>query len=206
MALHPAAARLESVTQQRLNDEIYFCRLGIPYEPESLLKVLRERKPKTAVPAACHGLANLGAKEAIPELRALADFSHADTKATSVLAVARLGGSQATPWLMECLSQKGTDKGYVLWALAAVGDPSAYEAVRQWFTPILKKLEKDPGSDKRGKSIFAIAYLEQVTDAHPDASTLLERFHAVVPSLGPSIRTQLAQFTRSYARSTTNQT
>lgn len=200
MELHPAAATLESVNLQRLSDEMYFHHLGIPYVPEPLLKVLRERKPKTAIPAACHGLANLGAKEAIPELKALADFSKADVKATSVLAIARLGGHEETSWLTDCLSAQGTDKGYVMWALAAVGDPAAYGAVRHWFEPILKKLEKDPDSDRRGRSVFAIAYLEQITDAHPEAAALLKRFHTVVPSLDPSVRTQLAQFTRSYAR------
>ncbi len=205
MELHPAAASLKSVSQQRLSQEMYFHHLGIPYESEPLLKVLRDRKPKTALPAACHGLANLGAKEAIPELKILADFSKADVKATSVLAVARLGGHHETSWLTDCLSAQGTDKGYVMWALAAVGDPAAFGAVRHWFEPILKKLEKDPNSDRRGRSVFAIAYLEQITEAHPEATTLLKRFHAVAPSLDPSIRTQLAQFTRSYARSKTDQ-
>jgi HEAT repeat protein len=205
MELHPAAATLESVNLQRLSHELYFHHLGIPYEPEPLLKVLRERKPKTAIPAACHGLANLGAREAIPELKALADFSKADVKATSVLAIARLGGHEETSWLTDCLSAQGTDKGYVMWALAAVGDPAAYGAVRHWFEPILKKLEKDPDSDRRGRSVFAIAYLEQITDEHPEAMALLKRFHVVVPSLDLSIHTQLAQFTRSYARSKTGQ-
>ena len=92
-----------------------------------------------------------------------------------------------------------------MWALAAVGDPAAYGAVRHWFEPILKKLEKDPDSDRRGRSVFAIAYLEQITDEHPEAMALLKRFHVVVPSLDLSIHTQLAQFTRSYARSKTGQ-
>ena len=205
MELHPAAATLESVNLPRLRHELYFHHLGIPYEPEPLLKVLRERKPKTAIPAACHGLANLGAREAIPELKALADFCKADVKATSVLAIARLGGHEETSWLTDCLSAQGTDKGYVMWALAAVGDPAAYGAVRHWFEPILKKLEKDPDSDRRGRSVFAIAYLEQITDEHPEAMALLKRFHVVVPSLDLSIHTQLAQFTRSYARSKTGQ-
>lgn len=200
MTLHPAAASLESVNQQRVSDEMYFRHLGIPYEPETLLNVLRERKPKTAMPAACHGLANLGAKEAIPELKALANFSKADVKATSVLAIARLGGRQEASWLADCLAANGTDSGYVMWALAAVGEPASYEAVRHWFEPILKKMEKDPNFDRRGRSVFAIAYLEQITDAHPEASVLLKRFHALVPSLDPVIRIQLTQFTRSYAR------
>ena len=196
---HPAAASLEPTVEGRGENELYFRRLGVAYTPDGLLEVLKARKPKTALPIACHGLADLNATEAVPVLKSLADFPIADVKASSVLAVARLAGRAETPWLIECLSRKGTDKGYVLWALAAVADPLAYTAVVTWFEPILRKLERSPAADPRGSAIYAVAYLEQVAPFIPEASALLEHFRTVAPSLEPPIRLQLAHATHMFS-------
>jgi hypothetical protein len=90
----------------------YFRKLGVKYEADALIDLLRREKPKSAMPAACHSLADLNARHAVPVLKTLADYPVQDMKATSVLAVARLAGSEETPWLVECLSRKGTLKGY----------------------------------------------------------------------------------------------
>lgn len=198
-AQHPAAASLEPTVERRREDELYFRHLGIAYTPDGLLKVLKEKKPKTALPIACHSLADLNATEAVPVLKSLADFPIADVKATSVLAVARLAGRAETPWLIECLSRKGTDKGYVLWALAAVADSRAYDAVTKWFEPILRKLERNPAADPRGSVIYAVAYLEQVARFTPGAYALLERFRTVAPSLEHPVRLQLAHATHMFS-------
>src|SRR5688572_12354898 len=140
--LHPSAAVLLP-DEERVKDDIaYFRKLGVKYEADALIDLLKREKPKTAMPVACHGLAVLNARHAVPFLKTLADYPKEDVKATSVLAVARLAGSDETPWLVECLSRKGTLKAYVLWALAAVGDPAAYGAVRGWFERQLRKLER----------------------------------------------------------------
>src|SRR6185503_1104854 len=146
-ALHPSAATLVRDGEDVREDMAYFRKLGIPYDPKSLIEVLTRHKPKSAMPVACHSLADMRAKEAIPVLKTLADFPMEDVKATSVLAVARLCGKDETPWLVECLTRKGTLKGYVLWALAAVADPMAYPAVKAWFAPQLRKLERNPEAD-----------------------------------------------------------
>jgi hypothetical protein len=67
------------------------------------------------------------------------------------------------------LDPKGL-KGYVLWALAAVADPRAYEAVKAWFVSQLRKLERDPKADSRGNVVYAVAYLEQTTQHYPEVS------------------------------------
>ena len=121
-----------------------------------------------------------------------------DVKATSVLAVARLAGHEETPWLVDCLSRKGTLKSYVLWALAAVADPAAYGAVAAWFEKQLRKLERDPTADPTGNVAFAVAYLEQMVDHHPDVVGLLDRFKAVAPQLPRHVRSELGQFTRLF--------
>src|SRR5687768_3399147 len=128
--LHPAAAALLPF-EERLEDDVsYFRKLGVKYEADALIDLLKREKPKSAMPVACHSLADLNARHAVPVLKTLADYPVEDVKATSVLAVARLAGSEETAWLVECLSRKGTLKSYVLWALAVVGDPAAYVAVR----------------------------------------------------------------------------
>ena len=151
------------------------------------------------MPVACHSLADLNAKHAVPVLKTLADYPVQDVKATSVLAVARLAGSEETPWLVECLSRKRTVKDYVLWALAAVGDPAAYGAVKMWFEKHLRKLERDPTGDSLGNVVFAVAYLEQMTEHYPDVMGLLDRFKAVVPKLPANVRSDLGHFTRTFA-------
>jgi hypothetical protein len=196
---HPAAASLEPTVESRREDELYFRRLGVAYTPDALLKVLTEKKPKTALPIACHSLADQEATEAVPVLKGLVDFPIADVKASSVLAVARLAGRAETPWLIECLSRKGTDKSYVLWALAAVADPLASDAVTKWFEPILRRLERSPAADPRGSVIYAVAYLEQVAPVIPRASALLERFRTVAPSLESLVRLQLAHATHMFS-------
>lgn len=197
--LHPAAASLLRADEEVRDGIAYFRKLGISYEAKSLIEVLTRHKPKTAMPVACHSLADMRAMEAVPVLKTLADFPVQDVKATSVLAVARLCGKDETPWLVECLSRKGTLKAYVLWALAAVADPRACEAVTAWFIPQLRKLERNPKSDARGNAVFAVAYLEQMTQHYPEVGELLERFRKIAPQLPGNIPSELAFFTRTFS-------
>ena len=195
--LHPTLASLRPSLEAMKEDEAYYRRIGVAYTAEGLMKVLQDKKPKSALPFVCHSLADISAAQAVPLLKSLVDFPDADVKATSVLAVARLAGKDETSWMIECLSRKGTDKGYVLWALAAVGDPLACEAVITWFEPVLRKLEKNPEADPRGNAIFAIAYLEQITA--PKAADLLQRFQKIAESLPPPTRRDLADHTRLFS-------
>ena len=197
--LHPTAAALLPY-EERLEDDVsYFRKLGVKYEADTLVDLLKREKPKSAMPVACHSLADLNAKHAVPVLKTLADYPVEDVKATSVLAVARLAGREETAWLVECLSRKATLKGYVLWALAAVGDPAAYVAVRTWLERQLRKLERDPAGDPRGNVVFAVAYLEQMTEHHPEVTELLDRFKDVAPRLPGHVRSELGYFTRLFA-------
>ena len=197
--LHPTAAALLPY-EERLEDDVsYFRKLGVKYEADTLIDLLKREKPKSAMPVACHSLADLNAKHAVPVLKTLADYPVEDVKATSVLAVARLAGREETAWLVECLSRKATVKGYVLWALAAVGDPAAYVAVRTWLERQLRKLERDPAGDPRGNVVFAVAYLEQMTEHHPEVTELLDRFKDVAPRLPGHVRSELGYFTRLFA-------
>jgi hypothetical protein len=197
--LHPAAAALLPHEERPNADMSYFRKLGVKYEADALIDLLKREKPKSAMPVACHSLADLNAKHAVPVLKTLADYPVQDVKATSVLAVARLAGSDETPWLVECLSRKGTLKGYVLWALAAVGDPAAYGAVKAWFEKHLRKLERDPTGDSLGNVVFAVAYLEQMTEHHPEVIGLIDRFKVVAPMLPANVRSELGHFTRMFA-------
>ncbi|MBB6560463.1 hypothetical protein HNP48_003137 [Acidovorax soli] len=199
--LHPCAAALVRGEGDMLQDQAYFRRLGVAYDVPGLLGVLRDHKPRSAMPLACHALADLQATEALPVLKALADFSIQDVKATSVLAVARLCGADATDWLTECLVRKGTLKSYVLWALAAVADPRAWPAVQAWSAPLIRKLERKPERPVLSNLVFAIAYIEQVADIYPEAVGLLERFAAVAQTLPPGDLTEFRHFTRLFARS-----
>jgi hypothetical protein len=201
---HPAAASLVRSDKEVHYDIAYFRKLGIPYEAKSLIEVLTRHKPKSAMPIACHSLVDMRATEAVPVLKSLADFPAEDVKATSVLAVARLCGKDATPWLVECLTRKGTLKGYVLWALAAVADPRACEAVMVWLVPQLRKLERNPESDARGNIVFAVAYLEQMTQHYPKVGEPLERFRKIAPQLPGNVLSELAFFTRMFSEWTTN--
>jgi hypothetical protein len=197
--LHPTAALLLPDEESLTDDMAYFRKLGVKYEADALIDLLKREKPKSAMPVACHSLAGLNAKHAVPVLKTLADYPVQDVKATSVLAVARLAGSEETPWLVECLSRKRTLKGYVLWALAAVGDPAAYGAVKTWFEKHLRKLESNPTGEPRGNVVFAVAYLEQMTEHHPEVMGLLDQFKVVAPKLPGNIRSQLGVFTRMFA-------
>ena len=197
--LHPTAAALLPYDERLEDDVSYFRKLGVKYEADTLIDLLKREKPKSAMPVACHSLADLNAKHAVPVLKTLADYPVEDVKATSVLAVARLAGREETAWLVECLSRKATLKGYVLWALAAVGDPAAYVAVRTWLERQLRKLERDPAGDPRGNVVFAVAYLEQMTEHHPEVTELLDRFKDVAPRLPGHVRSELGYFTRLFA-------
>jgi hypothetical protein len=204
--LHPTAAVLLPDEESLQDDVSYFRKLGVKYEADGLIDLLRREKPKSAMPAACHSLANLNAQHAVPILKTLADYPVEDVKAASVLAVARLAGRGETPWLVECLSRKGTLKGYVLWALAAVGDPAACGAVKGWFDGHLRKIEKDPTSDSLGNAVFAVAYLEQMTDHDPEVTGLLDRFTVVAPKLPRNIRSDLGHYTRMFTDGKTRNT
>jgi HEAT repeat protein len=197
--LHPTAEALLPYEERLQDDVAYFRKLGVKYEADALIELLKREKPRSAMPIACHSLADLNARQAVPVLKTLADYPVEDVKATSVLAVARLTGGDETPWLVECLSRKGTLKSYVLWALASIGDPAAYEAVKTWFEKHLRKLERDPAVNPGG-AVFAVAYLEQMTDDHPEVTGLLDRFKVVAPKLPRHVQSELAHFTRMFAR------
>jgi hypothetical protein len=150
--------------EERLKDDMsYFRKLGVKYEADALIDLLKREKPKSAMPVACHSLADLNAKHAIPVLKTLAEYPVQDVKATSVLAVARLAGSDETPWLVECLSRKRTNR------------------------------------DSLGNVVFAVAYLEQMTEAHPEVIGLLDRFKVVAPKLPGNVPSELGHFTRMFA-------
>jgi hypothetical protein len=192
--LHPTAEALLPYEERLQDDVAYFRKLGVKYEADALIELLKREKPRSAMPIACHSLADLNARHAVPVLKTLADYPVEDVKATSVLAVARLAGGDETPWLVECLSRKGTLKSYVLWALASIGDPAAYGAVKTWFEKQLRKLERDPAVNPGG-AVFAVAYLEQMTDDHPEVTGLLDRFKVVAPKLPRHVQSELAHFT-----------
>jgi hypothetical protein len=196
--LHPTAEALLPYEERLQDDVAYFRKLGVKYEADALIELLKREKPRSAMPIACHSLADLNARHAVPVLKTLADYPVEDVKATSVLAVARLAGGDETPWLVECLARKGTLKSYVLWALASIGDPAAYGAVKAWFEKQLRKLERDPAVNPGG-AVFAVAYLEQMTDDHPEVTGLLDRFKVVAPKLPRHVRSELAHFTRMFA-------
>ena len=63
-ALHPSAASLVRDDEDVRDDIAYFRKLGILYEPKSLIEVLMRHKPKSAMPIACHSLADMRANEA----------------------------------------------------------------------------------------------------------------------------------------------
>ena len=195
MNMHPIVKSVEWVATRQKEDETYFRKLGVPYTLEGLSNVLLNEKPKSAMPSACHGLANLKAIDAVPLLKRLATYPKSDVKACSVLAVARMAEQSETKWLVECLSLKGTDKTYVLWALAIGADPAAFEAVRDWFDPVLRKIEKKPDSDPAGKHVVVVAYLEQIAHLVGEAQELLNRYRVVVPSLDSYTRGLLATST-----------
>jgi hypothetical protein len=44
--------------------------------------------------------------------------------------------------------------------------------------------------------VFAVAYLEQMTEHHLEVTGLLDRFKVVAPKLAGNIRSELAHFTR----------
>jgi hypothetical protein len=47
--------------------------------------------------------------------------------------------------------------------------------------------------------VFAVAYLEQMTEHHPEVTELLDRFKGVEPNLPRSVRSELGHFTRLFA-------
>jgi hypothetical protein len=108
--LHPTAAMLLPDEERLEDDRSYFRKLGVKYEADALIDLLKREKPKSAMPVACQSLADLNARHAVPVLKTLADYPVEDVRATSVLAVARLAGREETPWLVECLSRRGTLK------------------------------------------------------------------------------------------------
>lgn len=197
---HPAAVALDPIDKIVQLHREYFAGLRKPFEPSALIEVLEKRKPKSALSWACSGLNYLGATEAIPLLKEMADFPIMDVKATAILAVAQLGGRKETPWLIECLSRKGTDKTYVLWALASIADPAALSAVSSWFEPHLRALERKPDSDSTGKVVFAVAYLEQVATGDTKITALLERFKELAPRLQRNVRSELESYTKMFAK------
>lgn len=92
----------------------------------------------------------------------------------------------------------------MLWAFAAVADPRAYAAVKAWFVPQLRKLERNPEADSRGNVVCAVAYLEQMTQHYPEVSELLERFRKVAPQRPGNIPSELPFFTRMFSAWKTN--
>jgi hypothetical protein len=79
--LHPTAAQLLLDEESLNEDKSYFRKLGVKYEADALIELLTRQKPKSAMPVACHSLADLNAKHAVPVLKTLADYSVQDVKA-----------------------------------------------------------------------------------------------------------------------------
>jgi len=127
------------------------------------------------------------AKEAIPILKSLADFLIQDSRPLPFWQLLGSAERMRLRGWFECSTRKGTLKGYVLWALAAIADPRGYAAVKAWFVPQLRKLERNPEADSRGNVVYPVAYLEQMMQHYPEVSELLERFRKVAPQLPGNI-------------------
>ena len=63
--LHPVAASLVPYDEGLRDDQAYFRKLGVAYDADALIDLLKRKKPKSAMPAACHSLADLNAKHAV---------------------------------------------------------------------------------------------------------------------------------------------
>ena len=91
---------------------------------------MTRHKPKSAIPIACHSLSDMRAKEAIPILKSLADFLIQDSRPLPFWQLLGSAERMRLRGWFECSTRKGTLKGYVLWALAAIADPRGYAAVK----------------------------------------------------------------------------
>ena len=62
--LHPTAAALLPYEERLKDDVSYFRKLGVKYEADALIDLLKREKPKSAMPVACDTFAGLKAKKA----------------------------------------------------------------------------------------------------------------------------------------------
>jgi hypothetical protein len=124
-----------------------------------LLRLIEEKKTKTDVYWSAIGLRSCGTKRCIPALKALADHPSQDVKSVAMLTIAQVAGDAETAYYVECLNNRQyRAKSYALWAIGAVGDSSALDAVHSYVQRSKKALSQPSFDPRAQQEIVAYFY------------------------------------------------
>ena len=85
-----------------------------------------------------------------------------DVKDCAVLTVAHIAGAAETPFFLEVLSLKGSQKNYPMWAIEAAADERAFSAVLTFVNAALRKWVRGKGTERTTAYIHGLKYLARV--------------------------------------------
>jgi hypothetical protein len=119
----------------------YLRRKDFDWSEEFFLTVLETPRNRMEVYWAVIGLRACGTERSIPVLRELLHYPMADVKACSILTIAQIAGSAQTQLYADALlDPKYPEKDYALWAIWAVGDGNAVDAVVAYFKKNMSRI------------------------------------------------------------------
>ncbi|QDU83744.1 hypothetical protein Pla163_08450 [Planctomycetes bacterium Pla163] len=137
------------------------------------LSILEAPRTKMEVYWTVLALRDCGTAASVPALKELLYFPKQDVKACSVLTIALIAGASESKLYGDLLlDPKYSEKGYAMWAIAAVADHRAIDAVVAYF-------RKNTGKIRRGELCSGavgdgIEFLGRYISGRPDVLMLLQ--------------------------------
>ncbi len=107
------------------------------------------------------GLRDVGTRNSVPALKRLKNYPMQDVKDCSLLTIAHLVEHEATSFYAEVLVQKGTKKGYPMWAIRVSGDERAIDAVLEYLQEVYKKWKYPKSQYTKWAFLDGLIYLDK---------------------------------------------
>ncbi|WP_169091601.1 hypothetical protein [Paenibacillus sp. PL91] len=141
---------------------------------EALIQILEERKNKHSIYYAILALRDVGTQKSISALKSLYDYPMQDIKDCSLLTISHIAGVSETDYYISIYNQKGTKKGYAIWAISDSGDERAFELVTSYLEKEYKKILA--GKCNNDIFIMGLQYLLRFISYNTKAEVLIQKY------------------------------
>lgn len=133
-------------------------RKHVAYDEPSLIRVLdNPQSGRMQVYWAVGALRDVGTQRCIPALKRMLHYPMRDVKDCSILTIAHIAGATETPFYIDALRDKRTQKAFPMWAIYDAADERAVPAVIEYLLQNRKPF--DPKRTLVQTHMCGVAYL-----------------------------------------------
>lgn len=159
-------------------------RKHVAYDEPSLIRVLDNlQSGRMQVYWAVGGLRDVGTQRCIPALKRMLHYPMRDVKDCSILTIAHIAGTTETPFYIDALRDKNTQKAFPMWAIHDAADERAVPAVIEYL--LQNRKPYDPNRTLVQTHMCGVAYLAKFNGSDARIEQIIRDFKsrwAALPS------------------------